>query len=132
MTHAPGARLARLLAAMAIALQVLLPGSVALAGTAGGDVSPLICAPSGQVSAEARAAAERLAHLTGDERPGEAPSDDHCALCTVPYAAAPGDRTLFAAPCRFAVEVEHVSNQPGLIRRTQGPPLGSRAPPPRT
>ncbi|MDP2214020.1 DUF2946 family protein [Phenylobacterium sp.] len=132
MTRVFGNRLARLLAVTAVTLQMLLPGSLAVAGTNGGDLSRLMCAPSGEISAETRAAAARLADITGEQRPDPAPSDDHCALCTLPYAAGPNTPTFVAAPCRFAVEVEPAPCQPGLVHRTQGPPLGSRAPPPRT
>jgi hypothetical protein len=132
MTRMFGNRLARLLAVMAVTLQMLLPGSLAVAGTNGGDLSRLMCAPSGEISAGARAAAARLADITGEQRPDPTPSDDHCPLCTLPYAAAPNAPAFVPAPCRFAVEVELIPYQPGLIYRAQGPPLGSRAPPPRT
>jgi len=132
MRFALGARLARLLAVMAVTLQVLLPGSMAVAGARGDDLSGLMCAPSGEVSAEGRAAAERLAVLLGDEQPHEAPADAHCGLCTLPYAVPTADRTLVAAPFRFTAKVEPCSYQPGLVHRAQGPPLGSRAPPSRT
>lgn len=132
MTRALGARLARLLAVMAVTLQVLLPGSMAVAGAKGGDLSGLMCAPSGGVSAESRAATERLAALLGEDPPDETPADEHCAPCTPPYVGALNDRTLVAVPCRFITEVEHVIHQPGLVHRAQGPPVGSRAPPPRS
>lgn len=132
MTRALGARLARLLAAMAITLQVLLPGSQAVAGVQDGDLSRLMCAPSGEVTAEGRAATERLAILLGDEHPDEAPADAHCALCTLPYAVPVADRTLVAAPLRFTAKVEPCSYHPRLVHRAQGPPLGSRAPPSRS
>lgn len=131
MRFAPGARLARLLAVMAVTLQVLLPGSMAVAGANGGDLQVLMCAPSGEVTAEGRAATERLAILLGGEQPDEAPADEHCAQCTLPYAVPVADRTLVAAPFRFTAKVEPCSYQPGLVHRAQGPPLGSRAPPSR-
>jgi hypothetical protein len=124
--------LGRLLAVAAVALQMLLPGSMAVAGANGGDLSRLMCAPSGEISAETRAAAARLAELTGEEGPQEAPSDVHCALCTPPGATGPNDPAQLAVPCVFAIELALTADLPGLVHRAQGPPLGARAPPPQS
>ena len=129
MTRIFTTHLVRLLAVAAVALQMLLPGSLAVAGAEGGDLARLMCAPSGEVSAETRAAAARLAELTGEEGPQEAPTDAHCALCTPPYATGPDDPAQLAAPCYFSVDVAHTPHQPGRIYPAQGPPLGARAPP---
>jgi hypothetical protein len=40
-------------------------------------------APSGEMSPQARAAAERIARLPGEDLTDEQPSGEHCPLCTL-------------------------------------------------
>lgn len=129
MDRAFGQKVARYLAMLAIILQALLPGTMALADTTGVDVSRFICAPSGQLSPESRAAAERVAFLLGEEIPDDRQLGEHCAFCTLANG--------FTLPVPFTLEVPYsfhdnapcLRYEPGFAHKAQGPPLGSRGPP---
>jgi hypothetical protein len=129
MKRATGLTLARFLAMLAIILQAFLPGTIAVAESNGVDVSRFMCAPSGEMSPETRAAAERFAKLFGDDLPDEQPSGEHCALCTLVHGVPLPQSAAFDAPTAFPREQTFVRYEPGLVRRAQGPPLGSRGPP---
>ncbi len=123
-------RAASLLAVLAIVLQGLLPGTLAVAESKDIDVSRFICAPSGQVSADAKAALEALAKLLGEEAPEHPSFDGHCPLCTLVQAMPLPEPVTLAAPAGLvsvALHVRHESDR--LVRKAQGPPLGSRGPP---
>ena len=123
-------RAASFFAVLAIVLQGLLPGTLAVAEANGVDVSRFICAPSGQLSAEAKATIEALAKLLGDEAPDHRPFDGHCPLCTLVHAMPLPEPVTVAAPAQLASVTDHVRYEPGsLVRKAQGPPLGSRGPP---
>ena len=129
MTQLSGGPAARFLAVFAIALQMLLPGSVALAQARGVDTSSYICAPSGVTSPEVRAFAAQFAALTG-EAPHKAPlSDGHCPFCTASHGAPIPQPAQIGAPLRFARIIHHPSRAAAPVRRAQGPPVGSRGPP---
>lgn len=129
MKHSHSHVLARLLAMLALALQVLLPGSMAVAQSNDVDVSRFICAPSGQISQEGLAAAQRLASLLGEDAPGEPPQDGHCPLCTMVHGVPLPEPVVVAAPVVPIRETVLVRFEPRLVCRAQGPPLGSRGPP---
>lgn len=123
-------RAASFLAVLAIVLQGLLPGTLAVAEANGVDVSRFICAPSGQLSAEAKATIEALAKLLGDEAPDHQPFDGHCPLCTLVHVMPLPEPVTMAVPAQLASVTDHVRYEPGrLVRKAQGPPLGSRGPP---
>lgn len=129
MKRTTGLSLARFLAMLAIILQALLPGTMAVAESNGVDVSRFMCAPSGEMSPETRAAAERIARLLGEDLPDEQPSGDHCPLCTIVHGVPLPEPAAFDAPTAFPREQTCVRYEPGLVQQAQGPPLGSRGPP---
>ena len=115
---------------LAIVLQVLLPGTLALAASNGVEVSRFICAPPGQLSAEVKAAVEQLAKLLGDETPDRQPFDGQCPLCTLVHVMPLPEPVTVAAPAELASDTDYVRYEPGgFARKAQGPPLGSRGPP---
>ena len=123
-------RAASFFAVLAIVLQGLLPGTLAVAESNGVDVSRFICASSGQVSAEAKAAIEELAKLLGEETPERHSFDGHCPLCTLVQAMPLPEPVTVAAAAELALVADHVRYEPGsLVHEAQGPPLGSRGPP---
>lgn len=130
MKRTSGFTLARFLAMLAIVLQAFLPGSVAVAESNGLDVSRFMCAPFGETSPETRAAAERIAKLLGEDLPDEQPSGGHCPLCTLVHGVPLPEPAAIVAPTAFPREQVFVRFEPGLVREAQGPPLGSRGPPP--
>ena len=121
---------ARFLAVLAISLQVLLPGTLAIAESNGVDVSRLICVPSGQLSPEAKAAIQQIADLLVDEAPEQQPSDGHCPLCTLVHVVPLPEPVTVAEPAEFASVTDYACYEPcRIVRKAQGPPLGSRGPP---
>lgn len=129
MKRITGPSPARFLAMLAIILQAFLPGSMAVAESSGVDASRFMCAPSGEMSPETRAAAERIAKLLGEDLPDEQPPGDHCSLCTLVHGVPLPQPAVFDAPTTFAREKVFVRFEPGLLHQAQGPPLGSRGPP---
>ena len=118
------------LAMLAIVLQALLPGTLAVAGSNGVDVSRFICASSGQLSVEAKAAIEEFAKLVGDEAPDRQPFDGHCPLCTLVHVMPLPEPVTVAAPAELALVAACVCYEPGVfVQKAEGPPLGSRGPP---
>ncbi len=114
---------------LAILLQAVLPGAMAAADPKGLDVSRFICAPSGELTPETRAAAERIARLLGEHSPAEPQSDGHCPLCTLAHDMPLAEPAAIAAPFIFSHKQVLLRFEPGLVRRAQGSPLGSRGPP---
>jgi hypothetical protein len=129
MKRATGLTLARFLAMLAIILQAVLPGSLAVGESNGVDVSRFLCAPSGEMSPETRAAAERIARLLGEDLPDQQPTGEHCPLCTLVHGVPLPEPIALDAPTAFPREQVFVRFEPGLVHRAQGPPLGSRGPP---
>ena len=121
--------MARFLAMLAIVLKVFLPGSVAIAESSGLDVSRIMCVPSGEMSPETRAAAERIAKLFGGELPDEQSSGGDCPFCTLVHGVPLPEPIVIILPAAFPREQVFVRFEPGLTRLPQGPPLGSRGPP---
>lgn len=121
---------ARFLAMLAVTAQVLLPGTLAVAASNGVDVSRFICAPSGQLPAEAQAAIELMAELLGDEAPDHEPSDGHCPFCTLVHVIPLPERPTMAAPATFAPDRGYVRYEAGgFVRKAPELPRGSRGPP---
>ena len=121
---------ARLLAAFALSLQMVLQGAMALGPSHGFDVSSLYCAsPELQRSPEVTAALRELALLTGLEQPAEEPGSEHCPLCVLVHGAPLQVQPLLAPPVFTAQHARPVLFEPAFHTLAQGPPLGSRAPP---
>ena len=115
---------------LAIGLQALLPGALAVAASNGVDVSRSICASPKQLSAEAKAAIEQLAELLGDEAPDRQPFDGHCPLCTLVHVMPLPEPATVAAPAELTSVTDYVCYElRGFVRKAQGLPLGSRGPP---
>ena len=114
---------------LAIAMQVLLPASLAVAKVSGVDVSQYYCAPSGSLTPQSRAMAEQLAKILGENLPDETSGDGHCPFCTLAHSAPLPAVTTLAAPAIYSHTHVFVRYTPGLVRKAQGPPLGSRGPP---
>lgn len=129
MRRATALKLTRFLAVVLIALQALLPGTAAIAQPGDIDFSRYICAPSGDLSPQSRAAAEKIARLLGEMPAEESHSGDHCPMCTLAHGAPLPKPVTVDAPVFYPREHIFVRFQPGLIRKAQGPPLGSRGPP---
>ena len=129
MTLDFGHSFTRFLMMLAVALQLLLPGALALVQTNGVDLSRFICAPSGAISADARTAAERIAKLMGEDKPDEPPFEAHCPLCTLVHGAMVFDPATLAAPRVAVCDVDFVRYASSVAREAQGPPTGSRGPP---
>lgn len=129
MKRVTGLTLARFAAVLAIILQAFLPGTMAVAESNGVDVSRFMCGPSGEVSPETRAAAERIAKLLGEDLPDEQPPGDHCPFCTLVHGVPLPQPAAFDASTAFPREQTCVRYEPGLVQQAQGPPLGSRGPP---
>ncbi len=118
----------RALAVLALVTQLIAPA--ALASTPGFDVANFFCAPSGALSADARAEAETfLSELFGDQQRDDDRGNSHCPLCVLVHGVPlpeqqPAPRIVFerydTTPPRF---------ETAFVYRPQGPPLGLRAPP---
>lgn len=120
----------RLLAALAISLQLVLQGAMAMGPSHGFDVTSLYCAsPELQRSAEVTAALRELAALTGLEQPAEESGPDHCPLCVLVHGAPLQAQPLLPQPAFTAQHARPVLFEPAFHTLAQGPPLGSRAPP---
>ena len=120
----------RLLAAIAVILQAVLPGSIAHAHSDGWDVSDLICATPAQLAPESRANVHKLMDLLDDRRPSDLPLDDeHCALCVIAQSATLAEPVILSEPANALVEDDIIRFQTGLVNKAHGPPLGSRGPP---
>lgn len=129
MRRSTALKLTRFLAVVLITLQALLPGTVAIAQPGGIDFSRYICAPSGDLSPQSRAAAEKIARLLGEMPAEESHSGDHCPMCTLAHGTPLPKPVTVDAPVFHPREHIFVRFQPGLTRKAQGPPLGSRGPP---
>ena len=129
MRRATVLNLPRFIAMVLIALQAVMPGTVAIAQPNAIDFSRYLCAPSDELSPESRAAVEQIAILLGEAPPGAPHSGDHCQMCTLAHGAPLPKPVTVDAPVFYPREHIFVRFQPGLIRKAQGPPLGSRGPP---
>ena len=129
MKRVIGLTLIRLLAMLAITLQIFLPGTLAVTESNGVDVSQFMCAPLSEMSAETRAATKQIAKLLGEDLPDEKAYGEHCPLCTFVHGAPLPEPAAITIPAAFARETVFVRFEPSWVRQAQGPPLGSRAPP---
>jgi hypothetical protein len=119
----------KVLALLALTLQVILPGSAPTGRSGEFDVGRFICAPSGQVSAEMRSAAERLAILLDEDAPEKMQSEGHCFLCNIVHTAPLPGPFLTGELARRAPDFNYAVYDPGFVRKAQGPPVGQRGPP---
>ena len=119
--------LRRLALILALAAHLITP----VASAAGGfDPASVLCAPSGNVSPEARAAIEEMLRLAGvEEENPPANSSGHCGACVMAGCA----MTMQPAASLIA---NIVSEKPiawtatiHAVPSVHGPPLGLRAPP---
>ena len=130
MRRSFGHRAARFLAMVAVCFQVILPGAIPLAQAQGIDLARYICAPYGQpLDAEAKAAVQRLAELTGEEAPAPEFPDTHCPLCTLAHSVLVVEPVPTAEPVPDNVEICFAPTTFGPVQAAEGPPLGSRGPP---
>ena len=122
-------KMTRLLAMLAITLQVFLQGSMAATEKHDVDVSHFMCLPSVELSPEARATVDQWVTLFGEDAPENQHFHDDCPLCTishgVPLPAAMPD----IAPAIYVRHHPIVRFETGLILEPQGPPVGARGPP---
>ncbi len=123
-------RAATFLAMLAIILQVLLPGTLAVAASNDVDVSRFICVSHGQLSPEAKAAIEQLAKLSGDEAPAHQPSNGHCPLCILVHVMPLPEPAPVATSGQVTSAAGYICHEAGgFARKTRTLPLGSRGPP---
>ena len=113
-----------------LAAHIMLPAATA-AAPATFNIASLICAPSGQVSPEAKAALTEMLRLAGEDIPGESESAaaGHCGACVVSTCALTAN-TQFSVAIVFT-EAQHmiVAVRDNVHHSVHGPPLGLRAPP---
>ena len=115
---------------LALAVQVILPGQIAVSKNHPGafGLHQLICVPNGALSAEAEAAAQALAEALGEVNEPEAPEHDHCGLCVLSLSALPVELSTLGP-----VGVSAISSTTLLdgvvVALHRVLPLGSRAPP---
>ena len=114
---------------LAVTIQVFLPGSMAVAQSNGVDVSQFICAPAGEASPESQASAERIAAMLGQDAPNDQTYGGHCPLCTLSHGVPLPEPVSLTALNTSSHEQVYVRYELDLVRKAQGPPLGSRGPP---
>lgn len=122
----------RILAMLALTLQVSLPGLIAVGESRGIDVARYIClAPDAEASPEDVAAARQLAAILGE--PVEDSGSDtrsHCAVCSLAQLAPlPTPSTVSEPVVHTSVPYGPDHGRPTLTFSPAGPPVGSRAPP---
>lgn len=121
---------AHLCARLLICLQLLLSSTLSYAAPGNIDLASFLCSPSGQaLSPSAEVALKDLLELLGEDSEDTEPPSGHCDLCTLSNGAmlTPEQRLCDQSfgkqlPVYAAFEI-------GLVRKAQGPPTGSRAPP---
>lgn len=97
----------RPLALCLIAVYALAMTASAFAGQHVGAGNIFICAPSGQLTQEARQAAAELAALFGEERPDETASQVDCPLCTLAKAQAQSYGLKTVPPFPTLIRIEY-------------------------
>ncbi|MBI1340360.1 hypothetical protein GC169_09175 [bacterium] len=121
---------ARLIAVCALILQIVLPGSVAVAQSNGIDVSRFTCAAPGEASNSASDLSADLARIIAEHEPQPAAPGDHCPLCTLVHAVAPPVPLMVQpAPVLRAAPADFSGDEPRFAADARGPPVGARAPP---
>lgn len=121
---------ASLLAMLAIALQVLWPGTLAIAASNGADVSSLICATHEQPSADAIAAGKRIAALLGSDAADHQPPSGHCPFCSLVQAMSLPEPYAVAARTEYTSVADYTrSDRNCCTCKVHGSSLGSRGPP---
>jgi len=113
-----------------LAAHVMLPIAAA-AAPATFDIASLICAPSGNVSPEAKAALTEMLRLAGEDVTGETDTAaaGHCGACVMSTCAIASSSQL-ALTIVFA-DAQHrpMPARDNVHFSVHGPPLGLRAPP---
>lgn len=123
-------RRGRLLAILAVVLQVVLQGQMPLGHASGADLAGTLCAPSGKApSAEALAAAKVFGDLRDDGDGDTSGAGAHCPLCALTHGTPLPLPIVLAVPRGVAGKTRFISFEPQFAHFPQGPPLGSRAPP---
>ncbi len=119
-----------LLALVAIAMQVFLPGGLAIAESRGVDISRFICAPFGQeVSKDAENLALQISEVINETDQDPVPFDGHCPLCMLAFGAPLQAPTSISAPLSTKIDTQFPIYVPGLVEDIRGPPVGATGPP---
>ncbi len=123
--------LKKLALVVGLAAHVMLPIATA-AAPATFDIASLICAPTGKVSPEAKAALTEMLRLAGEDVPDETDetvAKGHCGACVISACAlAPSPQ--LALPFVFAdARRNRALARDNVYSSVHGPPLGLRAPP---
>lgn len=123
---------ARLLAAFALCLQVMLPGVMTIARADDANISGFICVTPGQpASKDARLLGKKLSRklsdLSKEEQQGD--TDKPCPFCVFPVASILPAEAIVWRPTWRLKPGFIIRYKPRLTRQTRGPPVGLRAPP---
>ena len=121
----------RLLALIALVLQISAPSIAVAAGPDRVDVSSFVCVTPGAVQSEVQGRMlERLADALDSGQDHPQTDDQSCSLCIIAGG--------LVLPAQFGeIEVQFVRVaqafkvfDPGLIQSPRGPPVGATGPPP--
>lgn len=129
MKSSVSSSLGRLLATFAMVMQLLLQVAHVAAATTDDQALSFICAAHGELSAEARAAEQRLNALINEAPSQRDPVQEHCPLCTLSVATTLADPDNLSLPNRQALELAFQAKPRGGLVPSDGPPIGSRGPP---
>ena len=121
---------AHLCARLFICLQLLLPSALSYAAPSNLHLSSLLCSPSGQtVSPSAALALKELAELLEEESGDEEPNSGPCDKCTLSPVGLPSLAHIAVTRFSRTQGTIYAAFEIGLVKKAQGPPTGSRAPP---
>lgn len=113
-----------------LAAHIVLPAAIA-AAPASFNIASLICAPSGNVSPEAKAALTEMLRLAGEDITGETETAaaGHCGACVVSACALPASAQSAATIIFAEARRTRAADPDNVHHSVHGPPLGLRAPP---
>lgn len=123
---------ARLFAAIAICVQVLMPGMMAHASDeAGFNPAHLMCLPGQTLTQAEQAIVNELAEALGlpSDMPDKTSRHEHCALCAFSHAVPLTDPVFPVAMLRYERARLEPLYQAGIVHPPQGPPVGATGPP---
>ncbi|MAP95267.1 MAG: hypothetical protein CMK07_09990 [Ponticaulis sp.] len=124
--------LAHVFGALAVLMQVILPGVAAYAEDRGVDVSHFFCTEGQTLSPEMQAAADELSLLLGETQDADDSFDDEgdcCVLCSGLHADLEKPLDPLSALVRYTQRDSFIPFEVGLVHEAQGPPVGVRGPP---
>lgn len=123
----------RVLAGVALLLQLALPFAQAQAAANGTDLGSLICNPSGRaISTEAKAALKDLLTAVGEDisEDGQTDRSPDCERCVTPNFAITALNATMPAPTTYHRTASQRPQRDAVGSITvRGPPCGTRAPP---